>query len=314
MEKKFRKEMINNKTYVWIMAVVIACLLTACQKDRTILPDLGIVATNDPNDAGGGSFTFTYTPLAGRPITVWYFSPHERPKDAPIVFIMHGVDRNGDTYRNNWVNLARENNWLIIAPEYTDSAYPGSNWYNLGNVLSNGSSGTLNPEEQWTFSTIEALFDQVVAEIDGNQQQYHIYGHSAGSQFVSRLVTFKPDLRIDKAIVANAGWYTMLDGSTMYPYGVSNIGLSSEQIDRALARDMIILLGEADVNVDQNLNTTPQAMLQGPHRFARGQHYYEYHRNLAATRGVPFGWTLSTVPGVGHSNRDMAPSAATLLK
>ncbi|NGF56841.1 alpha/beta hydrolase [Parapedobacter sp. SGR-10] len=306
-----------KRIYLLIIAVVGTWMFTACQKDRTILPDLGILATNDLNDAGGGSFTYVYEPLNSRPIKVWFYTPRDAPKDVPILFIMHGVERNGQTYRNNWVNLARENNWLIIAPEYSTAAYPGSRYYNVGNVFSGsgGTSGTLNPEDQWTFSTIEAIFDHVVAEIGGTQQTYNIYGHSAGSQFVSRMVTLKSEpMRLNRAIFANAGWYTLLDVGTAYPYGISNLGLTDEQINRALAQDVVILLGEADVNVDDNLNTDPPAMAQGPHRFARGHYYFNYHKELAASRGVSFGWKLATVPGAGHSNRSMAPSAANFLK
>lgn len=299
-----------------VLLMVGAGGLFSCQEDRTILPDLGIVATNDPNDAGGGVYSYVYEPLGDRPIQVWYFSPFDHPVDAQIVFIMHGVDRNASTYRNNWVNLARQNNWILIAPEYSSEAYPGSRYYNIGNLMSGsgGTSGSLNPENEWTFSTVEAIFDDFVSKIEGNQQRYHIYGHSAGSQFVHRMMTFKSNLRVDRAISANAGWYTLMDVSTTYPYGVSNANLSEAQIDRVLAQDMVILLGEADVLTDDNLNTDPAAMAQGPHRFARGQYYFNYHKELAASRGVTFGWTLVTVPGVGHSNRSMAPYAAELLK
>lgn len=305
------------KRLLIVLTLVSTCMMISCETDHTILPDLGILATNDPNDAGGGSYSYTYDPLSDRPIRVWFFSPHDAPKDAPIVFIMHGVDRNASVYRNNWVNLARDNNWIIVAPEYSTAAYPGSRYYNVGNVFngSGGTSGPLNAEDQWTFSTIEAIFDDVVSKIDGDQQRYDIYGHSAGSQFVHRMVTLKSEpMRLRKVIAANAGWYTLLDVGTSYPFGISNLGLSEEQIDQALALDMLVLLGEADVARDDNLSTDPQAEAQGPHRFARGQYYFNYHRELAASRGVPFGWSLSTVPGVGHSNRSMAPFAANFLQ
>lgn len=288
----------------------------SCQKDRTILPDLGIVASNDPQDAGGGAYSYVYKPLQERPIKVWYFSPHDNPKDAKVVFVMHGVNRNASTYRNNWVNLARDNGWLLVVPEFSNENYPGSRYYNVGNLMSGsgGTSGSLNGEELWTFSTVEGIFDDIVQKIDGNQEFYNIYGHSAGAQFVHRMMTFKEKLRVNKAISANAGWYTLVDPSTTYPYGVSNTGISDAQIESFLASDMVVLLGEDDVLSDDNLNTDPSAMQQGEHRFERGNFYYNYHKELAKERGLSFGWTLETVPGVGHSNRSMAPFAAEFLK
>lgn len=300
------------KRLAFIILGIIVLFETGCQEDRTILPDLGIVATNDPKDAGGGSYTYIYMPLEGRPIKVWYFSPQDKPKDSRVVFVMHGVNRNASTYRNNWVNLARDNNWLLVVPEFSSEHYPGSRYYNLGNLMSGsgGTSGSLNPEEQWSFSTIESIFDDIVAKIEGNQKGYSIYGHSAGAQFVHRMMTFKENLRVERAISANAGWYTLVDLSNTYPFGVNNTEISDAQIEKFLASDMVVLLGEDDVLVDDNLNTDPPAMEQGGHRFARGNYYYSYHKSLAHEKGVPFGWTLATVPGVGHSNRNMALFAA----
>lgn len=292
--------------------MVAGTMMTACQEDRTILPDLGMVAVNDLNVAGGGVFDYAdYAPLANRPLKVWYFTPHDNPKDAPILFVMHGVDRNGQTYRNNWVNLARQHNVLLIVPEFSTAHYPGSRMYNQGNMFTSG--GTPIPEEEWSFSVIEPLFDHVVSEIGGNQTQYHIFGHSAGSQFVSRFLTFKSDLRVNRAICANAGTYTLLDREIGFPYGLSNTGLTDEQIDRVLSRDVVILLGEADTVVDSNLDTSPQANAQGPHRFARGQFFYNHLQEVAAGRNLPLAWQLATVPGVGHSNRLIAPAAMALL-
>ena len=52
-------------------------------------------------------------------------------------------------------------------------------------------------------------------------QRYHIYGRSAGGQFVHRLALFVPEARCEAAITANAGWYTVPtfagDG---FPYGL----------------------------------------------------------------------------------------------
>src|SRR3712207_6943257 len=64
-----------------------------------------------------------------------------------------------------------------------------------------------------------SLFD-FVREATGNpSEQYRIYGHSAGAQFVHRLALFVPEARFATAIAANAGWYTMptFDGKK-FPY------------------------------------------------------------------------------------------------
>ena len=45
---------------------------------------------------GTGSFVFVdKANHPDKPITVWYHRPEEAANDAPVVFVMHGVKRNG---------------------------------------------------------------------------------------------------------------------------------------------------------------------------------------------------------------------------
>jgi len=61
-----------------------------------------------------------------------------RPKDCdlrtPVVFVHHGVKRNGDDYRDFWVPLVDEAGILVIAPEFPMESFPGSRFYNFGNL------------------------------------------------------------------------------------------------------------------------------------------------------------------------------------
>jgi len=54
-------------------------------------------------------------------------------------------------------------------------------------------------------------------------------------------------------------------------------------------------------------------MLQGIHRFERGNYFYETARNKANQLNTSFNWRLQTVPSVGHSNNNMAPTAAEIF-
>ena len=83
---------------------------------------------------------------------------------------------------------------------------------------------TLLDRSEWTFSLIKSVFDTVRKDTGSSRTKYDMWGHSAGAQFVHRYVTFMPDTRVDRAVSANAGWYTLPDVDVAYPYGLKKYG------------------------------------------------------------------------------------------
>ena len=132
---------------------------------------------------GLGSFMYDgYTPLAEKPIRVWYYSPRAVSSNLPIVFVFHGNTRNADDYRDAWVSHADEHLLLVIAPEFDEGFFPGSAGYAQGNVFDDSNNAV--DEELWTFSYVEPLFDHVKDLVASSAEDYLVFGHSAGSQFV----------------------------------------------------------------------------------------------------------------------------------
>jgi predicted amidohydrolase YtcJ/poly(3-hydroxybutyrate) depolymerase len=262
---------------------------------------------------GKGSFVFEDARgNADRPIQVWTYRPQGFRPESPIVFVMHGMLRNGETYREPWVPIADHHQCLVIVPEFSTKHYPGSRMYHFGNVRS--SDGQPIDEAKWTFSAIEHLFDHVKQEAGSQRNSYYIFGHSAGSQFVHRMVLFKPGLRVAAAVTANAGSYTMPTFETEQPYGLGTSGVSEAQLRKAMALPLIVLLGEKDIDPnDKNLPRDAGARAQGEHRFERGQNFYKAGQAEAKRLQVELRWTLQTVPDVGHDNAKMAPAAAQAL-
>lgn len=263
--------------------------------------------------AGSGSFDFSFVSAgASRRITVWYHQPADAGANAPIVFVMHGEARNASTYRKYWIPFAEERRFVLLVPEFSRDEFPTEASYNLGNMTA--ADGTLYPEEQWGYTAIEDIFE-VVRKANGfARPRYDIYGHSAGGQFVHRLVLFKPDARYRVAVAANAGWYTMPDFGVVYPYGLAATGVAPARSAQAFGRRLVVLLGDRDTDPDhRSLRRTPKAMAQGEHRYARGHAFFERARGTAAEMNVPFAWTLHVARDVGHSNARIAPHAAQFV-
>lgn len=262
---------------------------------------------------GKGGFVFTDARgNADRPIQVWTYRPKGYRKESPIVFVMHGTLRNGETYREPWVPLAEQHGWLIIVPEFSTKHYPGTRMYHFGNVRD--AEGKPIEEAKWTFAAVEHLFDHVRTATGSTRGHYYLFGHSAGSQFVHRMLLWKPRARVALAVAANAGSYTVPSFTTEMPFGLQNSGVSEEQLRRAMSIPMVISLGEQDIDPnDKNLPREPGARQQGEHRFARGHHFVQGAQAEAKRLKTDLQWTLETVPNVGHDNAKMAPAAARAI-
>lgn len=262
-------------------------------------------------ETGSGSFVFPFfTAGSSRDIRVWYHRPAAAGPDAPVVFVMHGTGRNGEGYRRAWIPFADEGRYVLLVPEFSRAQF--ASHYNLERLSL--PDGTPVPRAQWPYASIDRIFDAVRAASGLSAQSYDLYGHSAGAQFVHRLVLLVPDARYRVAVAANAGWYTLPDFATAYPYGLAGSGASPAQLSKALGRKLVVLLGDRDVDPHHpDLRRTPGAMLQGRHRLERGQAFFARARQAAAETGAPFAWSVRIAPGVAHSNARMAPHAAELV-
>ncbi|MCU0663586.1 MAG: alpha/beta fold hydrolase [Myxococcota bacterium] len=246
-------------------------------------------------------------------------------KTGKIVFIMHGAGRNASSYLDAWRKYVEQAGAFAIAPEFPTSLYPDSEDYNLGVGTAGTPSGSTYDPSEWrnpndtTHSEIEHLFEAVRKALGNATCRYAIYGHSAGGQFVHRLVTFRPDARFSRAVAANSGWYTLpstgggRDSNFYMPYGLQGAPPDATRLEKMFGRDLVVLLGEDDVVRDDDFRTTRQADAQGLNRFERGNFYFSMAKKEASAAGVAFRWTLDTVPGVAHSNSGMAGAAAKYL-
>ena len=247
------------------------------------------------------------------PLRVWYHLPNSvAVREAPIVFVMHGVKRDAGYYRDNWAAAAERFGFLLLCPEFLARDY-SRKIYQLGNVV-DGDRRPL-PEEEWTFQTIERLFDAVKQATGNTSGRYSIYGHSAGGQFVHRLAMFLPEARYETAIAANTGWYTMPTFTgKRFPYGLRHSGSSPERLGDALSRRLVILLGERDINPDDpHLRRSNGANRQGRNRFERGRAFYDTAQGEAEKLGVPLNWELRTVPEAAHFDTQMMDAAVKIL-
>jgi pimeloyl-ACP methyl ester carboxylesterase len=216
---------------------------------------------------------------------------------------MHGSHRTGEEARNIGAALLGDRNVVLIAPEFREKDYPGDR-YAFGNMST--SDGPPRSEKQSAFLVIERLFDRMRERLGLDAMTYDIVGHSAGGQFVQRLVLFLPSGRFRRAVASSPGRYAFPTRRQAFPYGLGGSGIDAERLASSLGRDFVLLLGDHDTTDSER---EPAAMLQGANRFARGLRFFATATEEANALGARFAWRLRIVPGADHSPGPMVAAA-----
>jgi len=229
------------------------------------------------------------------PVTVWYYRPGKIDPSTRVVFLMHGSSRTGREAREIGAPYAEKHGFVLIAPEFSEAHYPGDS-YAFDNMLAPG--GKLLPEPMWASTTLERIFDVVRTDLHLSAETYDILGHSAGGQFVQRLVLFAPRARFHRAVASSPGRYAMPTMSRRFPYGLQGSSLESSVLLVAFSRDFVLVLGDKDT---EDRDREAEAMQQGGNRFARGLRFFATATEEANALKVPLAWRLRIASGVDHS-------------
>lgn len=274
-----------------------------------------------PFKRGAGQFEYTeYAPLSEKPITVFYYIPTRgNIKKMPVLFSMHGAERNGLVQRGAWRNLAEEYGFIVIAPQFTHENGYEENDYQFGGVSESTREFKIKKREEWTYSIIENLFDYFLECTQSNAKTYDMFGHSAGGQFVHRYLLATPEARVRRAVAANSGNYTYPDEAGLFsdddvaaevqtwPYTVKDTPFAADSCLQAFFnRDLVILIGSQDIAPQQEDKPANNPMrVQGKSRYERAYRFFNHSREIARKKNMNFNWRIREVPGAEHSSGQM---------
>lgn len=261
---------------------------------------------------GANDLAWELPALPGRALILRTARPVAWTPETPVLFVHHGVLRNGDDYRDFWLPLVDEADLLVIAPEFTTDGFPRSPWYNFGNR--DAEDGTPKPRAEWTYGADALIFDMLRAQGLTRRTRYGVWGHSAGGQYVHRAMALGFRDRVQAAVSANAGTYAMPDLDVPFPYGLGGTGMDTAALRALLGFRLTVMAGTEDiVTEDPHFPKEPAAMAQGETRYARAHRYIAQARAQAAALGMRCAWTIVDVPGVNHDGQRMSVAAAAIL-
>ena len=243
-------------------------------------------------------------------INIFYSSPKSINANTKLLFLMHGGSRAAEKYINDWISFSKDRNVVLVAPEFSKKYYPEYAFLMMS--MENGKS--LNDESLYINNSLGLLFDFFKAKLKLSTSNYRLYGHSGGSQFVHRYLLLSNDTRIEKAAMANAGFYTFLDDEITYPFGTKKMKISDERIKWFYRLKGGVFLGSADN--DSNHESLPRmrkARKQGKNRLERGKNFFNDLVKYGVDNNLPFRWRFQIVSNVGHSNIGMSMAASEFL-
>jgi len=262
--------------------------------------------------AGANDLLWIDPDFPDRPLTLRCARPRHFSPATPVLFVHHGVLRNGGDYRDFWLPLVDEADLLVVVPEFSDASFPGARSYNFGNRLDEHDQP--HPRGQWTYGIVERIFAALREAGLTRRRTYGHFGHSAGGQFVHRMLSLGYRTHVAAAATANAGTYAMPELDVDFPYGLGGTGLDEDALAALLRFRLTVMAGTADIETEgEHFPHEEAAMRQGGTRYARAHRYIETARAQAQRLGLHCGWTIVDVAGVGHDGERMSHAAAPIL-
>jgi hypothetical protein len=248
-----------------------------------------------------------------RPLVLHAARPRGYRSGLSVLFVHHGVARNGRDYRDYWLDLVDDAGTLAISIEFPEASFPEHLWYHFGNLRNK--DGTPTRREEWTYGIDERLFELLRAQRITTRQSYGLFGHSAGGQFVHRMLSF--GFRDHVAVAPSQpmpGPTAMPDLTIPWPFGLGETDVDTDALRTLLGFRITVMAGTADVSTTGRFFPKgPRSMRQGATRYERAHNYVRSGHAAAAALQTSCAWTVIDVPGVGHDGKRMAAAAAPII-
>lgn len=260
---------------------------------------------------GRSTLPFIDARQPGRPLAVNFYRPAAYRPEGEVVFVQHGMLREGGDYRDFWIEAAERHDLLIVAPTFGDDHFPGPESYNNGLVVNE--DGTIARPESWVYAVPVRVLAALRQAGVVTREKVRLFGHSAGGQFAHRLLATQDETPFEVVYAANSGWYTLPTLERRFPEGVGALGLTKAGLARWLAWPMVIFAGDQDIATNApDLPTQAAALSQGPMRYARARFMLAFAQREADRLGLVCNWRLVVVPGIGHDGGAMSRAAAAV--
>jgi pimeloyl-ACP methyl ester carboxylesterase len=228
-------------------------------------------------------------------LSAWLAVPeHLNPSLSPLVAV-HGVRRGARNQARQFMQAAREQGRLVIAP-----LFDTHHWFGYQRILAQGQRADL---------ALLRLLETVSFQLGVATRQVVLFGYSGGAQFAHRFAMLHPH-RVAQLCTCAAGWYTWVEaGAGAFPRGLEasarrrlSLGeVAAANLGRFLQIPTWVTVGDLDNQADALTRRDPHLdALQGTHRLERAQRWVQALHSAAASRGMQASAQLHVLPDAGH--------------
>jgi len=236
-------------------------------------------------------------------LNVFTYKP-QNWKGERMLFVIHGMDRNAEEYRDHSIGMGDRFDALVVVPLFDEKRFP-SRRFHLGGIQNE--DGSAAKPEEWTYVCIPRIATAIRQRESKPDVKLWIIGHSAGGQFTMRMSAFQV-AGLERFVAANpgTGLFPRRDWKFGFGFGGLPESLSNDaRLQSYLAAPLTLYLGTADNFNEGDLDVSSEAMLQGDGRLQRGRAAFEAGKKLAAERGWKFAWCLVEAKDVDHNHEKM---------
>lgn len=287
------------KSLIMLIPILV---LSAC--GSTIIPE--VPTAHEPGQLAKGEDVFG---------TFYVYVPTTVSDKPEILVLVHGTppkdetaEWNAEYYATNWIDFAEKFGYILIAPAFNQEDFSSRR----GDHALSGYRGLFGREigaDEWVLRLVKA-HQQAFGSAN---EQFYLYGHSAGGQFTGRFLVTHPE-SVKKAVITAAATYPQPSTEVDWPFGMGELHTDIEwdsdtirRVDIVPDKQKWLAATQIPLTVIVGLNDTailPSTLIpgqKGKNRYVIARNWVQDMAAFAEANGLESRFKLELIPSQGHT-------------
>jgi len=247
--------------------------------------------------------------------TFFTYVPATLPDNPEILVVIHGTplkdqteEWNAEYYATNWMDFAEAQGFVLLVPAFTQEDFSSR----LGDLALSGYRGLFGREigaDEWVLRLVRGHQQQ----LGSTNEQFYLYGHSAGGQFMARFLVTHPE-SVKQAVITAAATYPQPTSEVAWPFGMGELHTdivwddgTVRQVDvmpdeeKWLAATQVPLAVIVGLDDDAALPAELLPGQKGSNRLFIAKNWILDMAAFAEANGLTSHFTLDIIAGKGHT-------------